>query len=70
MNYDIFISYRREGGSAMAKLLYECLKNMNYSVFLDVDELTSGPFNERLYQAIDGCTDFLLVLPENLTHSI
>lgn len=48
----------------MAKLLYEYLKNMGYSVFLDVDELKSGPFNERLYEVIDGCLDFLLVLPQ------
>lgn len=63
MKYDIFISYRRNGGSTMAKLLYECLKNMGYNVFLDVDELNAGPFNERLYQVIDDCKDFLIVLP-------
>ena len=62
---DIFISYRREGGYAMARLLYECLKNNGLSVFLDLEELKSGQFNEKLYQEIDKCNNFLLVLPPN-----
>lgn len=62
---DIFISYRREGGYAMARLLYECLRNNGLSVFLDLEELRSGPFNEKLYQEIDQCKNFVLVLPPN-----
>lgn len=62
---DIFISYRREGGYAMARLLYECLRNSGLSVFLDLEELRSGQFNEKLYQEIDNCENFVLVLPPN-----
>lgn len=62
---DIFISYRREGGYAMARLLYECFHNAGLSVFLDLEELRAGPFNEKLYEAIDSCENFLLVLPQN-----
>lgn len=62
---DIFISYRREGGYAMARLLYECLHNTGFSVFLDLEELRAGPFNEKLYAAIDACENFVLVLPPN-----
>ena len=62
---DVFISYRREGGYAMARLLYECLKNNGLSVFLDLEELRSGQFNEKLYQEIDKCKNFVLVLPPN-----
>lgn len=62
---DVFISYRREGGYAMARLLYECLRNTGLSVFLDLEELRSGPFNEKLYQEIDKCKNFVLVLPPN-----
>lgn len=29
---DVFISYRREGGYAMARLVYECLRNVGLSV--------------------------------------
>lgn len=62
---DIFISYRRDGGYAMARLLYECFHNAGFSVFLDLEELRAGPFNEKLYEAIDNCENFLLVLPPN-----
>lgn len=62
---DIFISYRREGGYAMARLLYECLRNAGLSVFLDLEELRSGQFNDKLYQEIDKCKNFVLVLPPN-----
>ena len=62
---DIFISYRREGGYAMARLLYECFKNTGLSVFLDLEELRAGPFNDKLYEAIDSCENFVLVLPPN-----
>ena len=62
---DVFISYRREGGYALARLLYEYLTKLGISVFLDLEELSSGPFNEKLYSAIENCNNFVLVLPEN-----
>ena len=60
---DVFISYRREGGYTMARLLYECLHNAGLSVFLDLEELRAGPFNEKLYEAIEKSENFILVLP-------
>ena len=60
---DVFISYRREGGYAMARLVYECLRNVGLSVFLDLEELRSGQFNEKLYEEIEKCKNFILVLP-------
>jgi hypothetical protein len=60
---DVFISYRREGGYAMARLLYECLHNAGLSVFLDLEELRSGTFNDKLYEAIEKSENFVLVLP-------
>lgn len=60
---DVFISYRREGGYAMARLVYECLRNVGLSVFLDLEELRSGQFNEKLYEEIDKCKNFVLILP-------
>lgn len=62
--YDIFISYRRDGGFETASLITERLRNAGYSVFFDVESLKSGKFNEQLYQVIDGCRDFVLILPE------
>lgn len=60
---DVFISYRRDGGYAVARLLYEYFHNVGVSAFLDLEELRSGPFNVALYDAIDRCENFVLVLP-------
>jgi hypothetical protein len=60
---DIFISYRRDGGEFLASLLYQRLNSDGYSVFLDVESLRSGKFNEQLFDVIDHCKDFVLVLP-------
>lgn len=62
---DIFISYRREGGEFLASLLYQRLTSDGYSVFLDVESLRSGKYNEQLFRVIEECTDFLLILPPN-----
>ena len=64
-NYDIFISYRREGGFEMAYLITEKLRNAGYSVFLDVESLRAGKFNEQLYHVIEQCKDFIVVLPKD-----
>ena len=63
--YDVFLSYRRDGGMETAMLLKDALSRRGYRVFLDVESLRSGPFNKKLYEVIDNCTDFLLVLPQN-----
>ena len=60
---DVFISYRRDGGYTTARLLYEYFQNAGISAFLDLEELRSGPFNVHLYQAIEKCDNFVLVLP-------
>lgn len=62
MPYDIFISYRRNGGEYTAKILRDHLDEMGYRVFFDVESLRSGDFNTKLYSVIDECTDFLLIL--------
>lgn len=63
--YDVFISYRRDGGYEMARLIYEHLKNNGLSPFFDVEELRSGPFNTELYNVIEESENFLLILPPN-----
>ena len=61
-SYDVFISYRRDGGAETAKHLRDVLTERGYSVFFDTDSLRSGNFNSALYGVIDGCTDFIMVL--------
>jgi hypothetical protein len=40
LQYDIFISYRREGGFETAKMIQEKLKSLVYRVFLDFEDLS------------------------------
>lgn len=62
--YDIFISYRRSSYDT-ANLIATRLKAAGYSVFFDMETLRAGKFNEQLYNVIDNCKDFVLVLPPN-----
>ncbi len=61
--YDIFISYRRDGGFNMADSIYQRLINSGYSAFLDIEQLNSGKFNTKLLAVIEQCQDFILILP-------
>ena len=59
---DVFISYRREGGDTLAQLLYDRLTNRGYRVFLDIESLNSGKFNEKLLEVIEECKDIIIML--------
>ncbi|MCL2633048.1 MAG: TIR domain-containing protein [Oscillospiraceae bacterium] len=61
-SYDVFISYRRDGGESMAILLHDRLTAKGYSVFLDVESLNSGTFNTQLLSVIEKCKDVIVVL--------
>ena len=45
MKYDIFISYRRDGGDTLSQLIYDRLTHRGYRVFLDIESLNAGKFN-------------------------
>ena len=61
-HYNIFISYRRQGGAQYARVLSLMLERAGYSVFLDYDELTDGVFRPEIENAIREADVFLLVL--------
>lgn len=65
MSYQIFISYRRDGGDITAKLVCETLKNKGYTVFYDYDSLKGGVFDSKILDTIDECQDVVLILPKN-----
>ena len=65
MKYDVFISYRREGGDTLAQLIYDRLTHRGYQVFLDIESLSGGKFNEKLLEVIDECKDIIVILPPN-----
>lgn len=62
--YDIFISYRRDGGILLAQLTQKYLSE-RYSTFLDLECMRIGNFNEQLYDVIDNCQVFVLILSPN-----
>lgn len=60
--YDIFISYRRDGGAQYARILQLMLIQRGYKVFLDYDELRDGAFTDRIIAAIKAAPVFMPVL--------
>ena len=62
MAYDIFISYRRDGGKELARPLKSELELRGYRVFLDFDELKDGVFDRRIMEAIDAAPIFMVIL--------
>lgn len=58
----IFISYRRAGGAELARLFRAELEKRGFLVFLDVEDLRSGPFNKALLREIETSSDFIIIL--------
>ena len=63
--FDIFISYRREGGFEVAKRLNDLLVHDGYTVCFDIETIREGDFNEALLKRIEHCVDFILVVDEH-----
>jgi hypothetical protein len=60
--FDVFISYRRQGGAPEARLLRAELEKRSFRVFLDVEDVNSGFFDRTLLGHIEASSNFLLVL--------
>lgn len=61
---DILISYRRKGGSEIARFVAESLRRDGFRVFLDVDGLGGGSWSAELEQRIAECKDFVPIISE------
>lgn len=59
---DVFVSYRRSNGSQLASLLKVHLQLRGFTVFIDVERLEAGKFDNNLLQSIRQARHFLLVL--------
>jgi formylglycine-generating enzyme required for sulfatase activity len=57
----VFISYRRDTGSEVARLIQEYLEGQGFDVFLDVDGLGAGHFDEQLLREIESRRNFVLI---------
>lgn len=63
VDFDIFVSYRREDGREYARNIELALKAQGYkNVFFDYNSIQSGEFTKRIIDAIYSCNDFILVL--------
>lgn len=63
--FDIFISYRRDGGYQVAKHIKDLLTRDGYSVSFDMDNLINGDFNKEIFKRISECEDFIIILDAN-----
>ncbi len=66
---DVFISYRREGGSTAARLLYEVLKTKKITGFMDVETLTRGDYEASIFAHIEKARNFVLVVSADVMKS-
>lgn len=57
-----FISYRRETGSEMARIVQSELNKRGFSSFLDVDDLGGQHFGTELLKEIEAAPNFVVVL--------
>jgi len=63
VDFDIFISYRREDGREHARNIQLALKGKGYNrIFFDFDSIQKGEFSKRIIDAIYSCNDFILIL--------
>ncbi|XP_070571669.1 NAD(+) hydrolase sarm1-like [Ptychodera flava] len=62
---DVFISYRRSTGSQLASLLKVHLQLRGFRVFIDVEKLEAGKFDNNLLNSVKNAKNFVLVLSPN-----
>jgi hypothetical protein len=61
-SYDVFISYRRAHGSESARLIRAELQHYGLRIFLDVDDLRPGNFEEEILQRIANTPNYIIIL--------
>ena len=64
MKYDVFISYRRGKGSDLASYLNSELRNNGYLSYLDVEDVYSGDFMDKIEKVISGVDLYILLITE------
>ncbi len=62
MAYDLFISYRRETGAETARAIRTGLSDHGVRSFIDVDDLGSQQFDDRILREIELAENFLVIL--------
>ena len=62
--YDVFISYRRDGGLAYARCICYYLRSKGVRCFFDLKEINDGKFDDAIYDALSRSKYCLLLLTE------
>ena len=63
MKYDVFISYKRDGGSAWAELLRAILEHKYHlKAFLDVKNMKGGEWSAQLDEDIRNSGNVIMIL--------
>jgi Flp pilus assembly protein TadD len=57
----VFISYRRSSSSYLARAIYMDLKYNGYDVFMDVESIDSGKFDQIILRQIEARAHFLIL---------
>lgn len=63
---DVFISYRREGGATVARLLCDVLNQRNISTFFDKESLGEGNFDNAIEKNLHAARNFILIVSPKL----
>ncbi len=58
----VFISYRREPAWSIARSIFLALRDKNYDVFMDVEDIDNGQFDTVILNQIAARAHFLLIL--------
>lgn len=71
MKYDVFISYKRDGGSVWAELIRSILVHKYHlKVFLDVETVRGGEWPKQLDDGIRNSYNIIMVLFEGIGDKI
>ncbi len=62
MSNEVFISYRREGGSFLAYTIFKELSERGISAFYDLETMKAGTFDSKLDDKISECSDFVFIV--------
>lgn len=60
----VFISYRRSCSWELSRLIYQRLTERGFTVFIDLEEIRGGNFDEKLTNNIETCEYFLPILSQ------
>lgn len=58
----VFIAYRRSGGAEAARIVRHALQRMSLNVFLDVESLADGRFDQAIEHQIYTASDVIVIL--------